>query len=531
MANAPENEAEIVADLARGLSLIDDKANHYAEARDFYEGRPREVFASALIRRQLELEARQRPLSFAHVPVDALSEKVQLAGIRAEGGEQYETALTEIIDDLDLLDEAEDWHLKALYFGDYYVVAKPLEETDDDEATVTRVGFSACSPLTTVMVYAPDDSRVALYGVRRWKVGSGEAERWRAAVYYDDQTVLFESNKGTNGTKGADYSPLVDDDGVWRVAHPGGMKLLVHFPVFGRPYGTPAHAKAFGPQEAITKISATNLATVESQGFPFRFALLDPAAEADDDLDADFGDDGPDTTPGDSDGLETATTGVSRIRAQAGAMALLRGIKQVGQLDSADSSGMLENMSWYLRAMAVATGTPLFEFDLNGEQPSGEARRRASGRINKRADSVKKQLGRAHRVLFDTMLALLGFDPVEARVMVSWKPSEVETDAEGLELVAAKVKQGVPLRTALSEAGYPSETVDEWFPGEDMAVSPDLALALGEALERVARARAVGALPDDVLSKVLPQLFGAVVGEGAEAARAAMDAAADELEE
>jgi hypothetical protein len=73
----------------------------------------------------------------------------------------------------------------------------------------------------------------------------------------------------------------------------GWPPLLIHLRVDGQPYGRPIHAKAFGPQDAITKISATNLSTVDAQGFPTRYALLDPMAEIDDDLDDEFGTDGP----------------------------------------------------------------------------------------------------------------------------------------------------------------------------------------------------------------------------------------------
>ena len=73
----------------------------------------------------------------------------------------------------------------------------------------------------------------------------------------------------------------------------------------------------------------------------------------------------------------TTPTTASRVRTLPGTIAMLRGVKAVGQFDAATPDGALKNLEWYVRSMAVITGTPLFEFDLSGVQPSGEARRRA----------------------------------------------------------------------------------------------------------------------------------------------------------
>lgn len=519
MADAPDTFDDVLADLKRGLKIIAERAPDYELARDMYEGKAAEVVTSSALQRIINATAQRHPLSFAHIPVDSVLDKVNLVGITADG--DAEDRLATAFDELDLDDEADEWHLKAGYFGDYYVIVDPLEE---DEASGAAVALTASgsSPLSTVVVYSSKDERTPLFGVKRWQEGTGQEKRWRACVYYDDATVLLigRGGAGEGAPKAEDFDPDLDEEGnegSERVPHEGGRMLIVHYAVGGKPYGVPLHRKAFGAQDAITKISATNLSSVDGQGFASRWALVDPMAEIDDDIDADFGTDSGDTLPADTDGMTTAT-GTSRVRTLPGTIALLRGVKAVGQFNEASPEGALKNAEWYLRSMAVITGTPLFEFDLTGEQPSGESRRRAESRLNKRAAKVARALGNAHKTLADTMLAVLGIEPESANVTVKWAPIETSTDAEGLELVGLKVKNGVPLRAALIEAGYDPETVDEWYEGDGAAFSPDLVTIIADALVKIGNAQTLGVLSAEQASKLLP-----LVLTGGEPARALAD--------
>jgi hypothetical protein len=519
MANAPAELDDIRDDLARGLKLIADAAPRYERARAMYDGTAGEVAASPVLRKLIEQSAGAHPLSFAHIPVDALVDRVNLAGLSAEDSGAA-GRLAVLYDELSLADEVDDWHLKAAYFGDYYAIVDPLDETEGGVASALRVAGS--SPLTTTLVYSSKDASEALYGVKRWPMGEGAARRWHAVLYYDDASILLVTAPGTaEGDKAEAYGPQLDESGEpgsERVAHGGGRKLLVHYAIDGKPYGMPVHSKAYGPQEAITKISAVNLAAVDAQGFPSRYALADPLAEIDDDIDDDFGTDGAGTAAADQDGLTKATTGSSRLRDAPGTIKLLRGIKSVGQFDEASPDGMLKNLEFYIRSMAVATGTPLFEFDLGGEQPSGESRRRASARINNKARKVQRTLGRSHVELADLMLAVLGVDPVTARVSVTWLPSETETDAEGIALVSAKISAGVPVAEALLEAGYTAEQVAAWYPAGEIHTTPGLVATLAEALQKLGQALTLGSVTESEIAAMLPGVLTDARGEGAQGA-------------
>jgi hypothetical protein len=515
MTNAPDDLDTLRRDLERALGIIDAKRDDYIRGREYYDGTRAEVFASAMVRKILTGTAEVTPISLAHIPVDVIADKVELASLTATPATAA-TALQTVVDTNDLEDEADDLIRKACYFGDYYGIVDPTVETDVGKIDVEGIKVVGSSPLTTVMVYDPKDQRTALYGAKVWKDG----KRWRALLFYNDFTVALTTLDVADNTDPQpeafepDLGPEeTEADRDHYTEHPGGRLLLHHLAIDSKPYGTPIHRKAWGPQDAVTKISATNLTNVDGQGFASRWALADPLAEIDDDIDDDFGDAGPDTSGNPpSDGQTTATSGASRVRSVPGAINILRGIKAVGQFEATPTEHFLKNLDWYVRVMAVATGIPFFEFDLNGEQPSGESRRRAEGRANKKAAKVKRAAGAFFDGIGKTVLAIL--EVPEATVQSTFNPSETSTDKDGLELVGLKVAQGVPIAQALLEAGYADEQVAEWFPKGKPHVTPATLAILATALQQLGQAKTLGVITDEELRDMLPTILTAARGEG-----------------
>ncbi len=512
MADAPDTLAALRRDLARALKLIDDKAPTYKRAKLYADGTAPEISGSSIAKRIIE-QSEAAPISFAHIPVDVISDKIELASITAPEA-QAAAALETWMDANDIDDESADWIRKACTFGDYYVIIDPQEEDEDGLAAIETADTLGSSPLSTIVVYDKKTQRTPEFGLHVWEAGTASAPRTRAVLYYDDASVKLISIVGSKGSAAEEYELDIDPseeepEDAW-VFHNGERMLVKHLAVGGKPYGVPVHRKAWGPQDAITKISANNLVNVDAQGLPSRWALLDPAAELDDDIDDDFGSDGPTTAVGKKDGMSKATR-TSRVRAIPGAISLLRGVKQVGTFDAGEADPFLKNLDWYVRAMAVACGVPLFEFDMTGDQPSGESRRRAEGRANRQAAKIKRQAEAFFRDIADTVLGLAG---ITGAVAVTFNPSETSTDKDGLELVSATVKAGVPLRKALLEAGYADELVNEWYPKGAPAVSPEMLTSLAEALGKLGNAKTLGVITDEELRAMLPEILTAARGEG-----------------
>lgn len=519
--DAPDTLTDLREHLERALGIIADRSDLYQDAKEYYDGVHAEVFDSDAARSAVR-QSKRTPVSFAHIPVDVLAEKVDLSGIAAKDANAQRT-ITEWMDANDIDDESTDWIRLACMFGDYYVVTDPTEFDENDNALPEKVSTIGMSPLSTVAVYDKKTGRTKLYGAHFWNAGTKAQPVTRAFLYYDDYSVKLVAT-GHAASDAEDFDLDIDASEELEDAYienEAGKMLISHLAIGSKPYGTPVHKKAWGPQDAITKVSAYNLVNVEAQGLPSRWALIDPAAEIDDDLDEDFGTDGPTTSPANGDGRTTATTG-RRTRVVPGAVEYLRGVSDTGTYENGDSNAFLVNMDWYVRAMAVACGIALFEFDMKGEQPSGESRRRAEGRANRTAKRIKRQAGAFLRELADINLALAG---QVSEVTVTFTPSETATDKDGLELVGLKIKHGVPLRQALLEAGYTDEQVNQWYPKSTPAFSVETLETLGTVLSQLGTAKTLGAITPAGIEAMIPELFeyAALVEEGSIASEVEVD--------
>lgn len=508
MADAPETLTDLHRDLKRALAVIDERRPDYELGRDFYDGTRSEVAASTYVTKIINANAEAFPVSLSHIPVDVIVDMVELSSLTAVDASAAK--LLAVVAEANDLDEgAEDWLRKAAYFGDYYTIVDPAEEDGDGNITAESVRWVGSSPLTTVVVYDEADERTALFGAKVWLKGKA----WHGRLYYADATVKLVTPEGGKCEAKLFELDYEDEPEEAYVAHPGERMLVEHLAIGGHPYGIPLHRKAWGPQDAITKISAGNLANIEGLALPARWALLDPMAEIDDDIDDDFGTDGPTTTPGSeaADGQTTASSG-SKVRSVPGGIAFLRGIKQVGTFENGDGSIFLTNMEWYLRVMAVACGVPLFEFDIAGDQPSGESRRRAMARALKKAKRVRRATGSFLEALAETTLAVLGRPGQRAEAV--FYPIETSTDKDGLDLVGVKIANGVPVPQALLEAGYTDEQVAEWYPDDAPHITPALLTVLAAALAALGNAKTLGVISDVELADMLPTILTAARAEG-----------------
>lgn len=506
MADAPETLNDLRRDLKRALTVMAERAPDYILGRDFYNGTRVEIAASKYVRKIITENADAMPISLAHIPVDVIVDMVEFTSLDVADAESARQ-LAAVVAANDVADGAEDWLRKAAYFGDYYAIVDPLAEDGAGNIVPDSIKWIGSSPLTTVRIYDRADDRTPLYGAKAWLDG----KTWRARLYYDDSTVKLISDKSSALEAKSfelDYEQEAADAYIF---HEGSRMLVEHLAIDGKPYGVALHHKAWGPQDAITKISATNMANLEALGLPARYALLDPMAELDDDIDADYGTDGPGVTADRADGLTTPTNG-SKVRSVPGGISFLRGIKSVGTFESGDGGVFIPNLDWYVRAMAVATGIPLFEFDLKGDQPSGESRRRAMMRALKKAKRVRRAMGGFIEGLAETTLAVLGRG--EQVVTAMFYPIEASTDKEGLELVGLKISNGVPVRTALLEAGYTDEQVGAWYPDAAPAVTPGLLTVLATALVQLGTAQTLGVISEAEVAEMLPAILTGARGEG-----------------
>ena len=133
--------------------------------------------------------------------------------------------------------------------------------------------------------------------------------------------------------------------------------------------------------------------------------------------------------------------------------------------------------------MAAATATPLRFFDPVGQIPSGEALRADEAPLAEKIQDRQTWLGDTWRDVLVFAMRVAG-RPVQT-VDVRWRPVQVVDDLEGWQTVKAKIEAGVPTRSALMDAGYRPEVVDEWDQGSDQT-NLETRLAALERLSKTA---------------------------------------------
>jgi hypothetical protein len=488
-----------------GIGELDDARPGYRTAQQYYDGNVPEVFASARLRRALEDTGVDFRLNFAKTPVSAVLDRLEIAAIT--GADDDHTKLIAKVWDDNVMDlEAPDIHCHACTLGDAYLIVLPVE---DDNGQVVGVEMHYNSPQTVRAIYSQENPREVDYVIKQWCEERTLGKVQRAELYYADRTERWATKPGSDGKQKGDWGHwladpdeegAVQDPDSWIIEHEWGRPPVFHFRT-DRPYGRPVHIDAYGPQNAINKLSITHMGTVDYQGFPQRYALTDAATTDTSDLEpGDF----EDFPPDDASSGPTDTGDDSSLKAGPGEVWMLRGFKSVGQLDAAQPSVFLDPILFEVRAMAQITTTPLHLFDPQGDVPSGESLRAKDGPFVKKIRNLQRHLGSTWREAFQFALELLGF-PADM-VDVRWVPAATVEDKTGWETATEKVRNGVPRRQVLLEAGYREEQVDKWLAGVDdaeLARRTDILAAVADSAQKLGAATTLGVVSSEQAQALL----------------------------
>ena len=432
-----------MSDLLHAVSEIREHAERYQLAEEYYNGTVGELFCSPAVDRALRGARGGFDINLARRPVDAVLDRVQIVSVVVPGNDDATRRLIDTVWTPNRMQRySKQIHWAALTYGDAYLVVWPGEV----DGTV-EIFYN--SPITTRVFYSEENPRVKKYAAKLWQEGSGDQSYTRVNLYYADRVERYTTKPGVYGKEETDFIEYVDEEEAdWPILNPYGEIPVFHFRT-SEPYGRPEHVGAFGPQNAITKLSSTMMSTVDFQAFPQRYALLNPTDSANmidwnDDTDVD------DPIPDDAD-----------LEAGPGKLWNLPNTAKVGQFDPANMKAFLDPLSMYIRAMAAATATPLRFFDPQGQIPSGEALRAdeapLGSRIRDREDFFEEEWSEALR--FAGSVAGL---PIPA-IDVQWRPVTMIDDEQGWKTALLKLQAGVPAEQVLTETGYLSSLVESWI--------------------------------------------------------------------
>jgi hypothetical protein len=498
-------------DRCYALAEIEYHRPNYMAAYEYADGTRTELFASTIVARMLRAAgAAEFNVNIARRPIDAVLDRLSVAAVTvvedepAEDGEPTpdtpgETAtdvLTSRVWDANELDlEWPDAMRKAMSYGDGYVFVWPgVDEGDVD------VYFDA--PTVGRMFYDPESPRRKLFYAKSWE----EGDRKRLTLYYPDRIERWVTLPNTRGNKPQDWQPHIDVDDEEAddrpephvEPNPYGVVPVFHLRPGSRPYGRPEHFDVFGAQDAITKLLATLMSTVDYHGAPQRYALT--GRRPTDDVSDIFEDD---------DDLGSApSSDISNLRSGPGELWMLRGVDAVGQLAPADVDAFMKPTSMYLRFASAVTATPMRYFEPTGVMPSGEAQRADEAPLLKKCETREKEFGGELSNALEFAMRILGY---EVEVSVRWAPGQSIDDLQGWQTANEKIKAGVPVRQALLEAGYSAEQVDAWLydhDENDMKRRVELLVQLGQAVQSLGAGVALGVLSTeavaDVIASVMP---------------------------
>lgn len=498
-----------MSDCTEGYAAHVDAEPGYTEAHDYYTGAVAEVFASRALRRALRKTGDRFKMNVIRSVPDSVADRLEVmsAVVVTDAAEEAtaprgkspaQVQLDRIVEANALDRELPNlWH-RVSELGDAYLLVWDGKEEGD--APVVNY----LPPTTMRIVYDRDNPRHKRFACHMWPEKRALGEVTRMNLLYADRVERWETKVGMKPDDPAAWVPSLledDDPDSWTAENPHGAVPVFHFRN-ATPYGEPEHLNGYGAQDAVNKIVIAHMSTIDFHLAPQRYALLDSSGEGEDaddfDLDVGFDDEAEEPkTPEEREGRKG-------LRSGAGEVWWLKGVNEVGQFAPADADTFTKPATFYLRMMAQLTNTPLHIVDESNDEPSGEARRRKEGPLVKKVKDRQQMYGAELEAAYAFALKVAGLG--DRRVAVSWAPAEIVSDAEGWATIKGKIEAGVPVRQALTEAGYTREQVDKWFPeGEENTFRiADLA-ALSDILQKLGAAVAMGIIDAEEARAMLPE--------------------------
>jgi hypothetical protein len=480
----------------RAVSEIREHAPRYTLAEDYYRGTVGELFTSPAVKRALRNATHGFDVNLARRAVDARLDRIKITAVTVPDQEESTHALLDQVWTPNRMDRySKQIHWAALTYGDAYLIAWP----GDEDGTVD---LFYNSPITTRMFYDDENPHLKSFAAKLWCVGQGDQESTRLNLYYADRIERYVTAHGNPGAEDADFTEYTDDEAVaWPIPNPFGEIPVFHYRT-SEPYGYPEHEGAYGPQNAITKLSATQMATVDFAAFPQRYALLDATDQMID------WDDDPWEENAQGDGINPGRRR-STLKSEPGSLWQLPGASKVGQFDPASMDAFIEPIGLYTRLMASATATPLRFFDPVGQIPSGEALRADEAPLAASILDIEDWFEEtwSEALEFSARLANINAPTVELR----WAPVQVVDDQQGWQTILTKQQAGVPTFQSLVEAGYASDVVEEWQgDSEETSLESrvDVLNKIGTAVQSLSTGVTAGVIDESTVTAIIKVTLG-----------------------
>jgi hypothetical protein len=515
-----------------GWMALEGATDAYVEALAYFKGEAPERFANRRVRQLVEESGQTYQFRLAAKPVSVMTKRCRIATVTADTD-----AVKARLEEIRKANQASIYEplviRKTFTFGDAFVMVWPVDPEEEgvrqvdgeavdvaaeEELADAGVELSYQSPLHCRVMYDAQDGRRARYAIRRWHETGALGKVWRAEVHYADRVEPWVTKPGASGGTAEEWMPYAEDEegeslqveegegGNWPLDNPWGELAIKHFRT-DLPYGEPAHAAAYGPQDAITKAVTTQVVVdLEAHGWPERYRLLDdqklletgqePVAWGDS------------TKARQAFPDEPAHTGRRR---GSGLEHTYAGTRAVGEFGSPDPGALIAPIDQWLRLMSVVTETPLDELDPT-VQLSGISREKADAPARDKEREAKAYLEGSWVEVYSLAVRMSGLEP--GTIAVTWAPPEVTMDADWWTTAQIRMNLGVPIRQILAEANYLPDQIDAWLDtqGEEMALTQRIANLerLGVAIQSLGVAVQLGVLDAGTVGSLVQRVVGEI---------------------
>jgi len=413
-----------MSDIKKSFDYFMTNRDKYLKAEAYYGGDQPEVFQSQRWMRVFRFEGTDFRFNFTKTVVDSVLNRLDINQVQATTDEAN-SYIDKIWNQTDLRIDINEIHKSALVYGDCFAIVWP----DMDG----NLAIDYNSPKTTAVFYDEENPRIKKFAAKLWQIETDNAKIIKLNLYYPDRIEKYEGRGDLEILTHAPQLVLTET-----VANPWNYCPVFHFRTH-KPYGSPEHLDAYGPQDAINKLISTHMYTVDYQGAPQRYALSNGGQTAElDDFSAD----------------DTARENIGALQNGPGQLWYLQGVQAVGQFPAADPETFTKPVLEFVNAMAAITSTPLHFFMKGSYIPSGEALRVAEAPLTKKVLNRQLSFGSTWRDLFKFMLRVEG---ISADVEIDWQNPETIDTVDQWDIAVRKKSVGMPLEQILLELGYDAE--------------------------------------------------------------------------
>jgi hypothetical protein len=436
-------------DIKRIYDAIQAKRKPYEDLFNYYDGDQPVMYSTQALREVFRNLDARFTLNFCAVVIDAVKERIAFKGFTAKDATANK-ALTTMIADQDLLNEADEVHESALITGESFVIVWPNLDADGQETGLAEIFYN--DPRNVVMFYDPANPKKPALAGKMWCDAS---MFFHVTIYYPDHLEYYVASKAAENAAGAEindksFIPDTTRQGVvatesevtWPL-NPYAPDLPVfHFRIEKRIIKSDIK-NVIPPQNAINKLAADMMIDSDFSAWAQRWIISNADVSA------------LTSKPGTVWSIPAGAPGEQPASA--------------GQFEAANLEVFTKAIDKLISYTSSITNTPKHYFDPSSDAPSGEALIAMEAPLNKKTqDRIDK--------FTPTWQQVAAFALRIQKIIV--KPADITPEFDEPETIQPKtsaditktmVDAGVPLDTALLNAGWSQAEVAEMNKVKDAA--------------------------------------------------------------